>query len=391
MRRLTCFSAIAAIMALIPACKGPEASSAAIGKYAQSLIQDTTQADYQVISATRNRNIHGGIAVIGEPEATLLLSESLIKSDKFDNINGRTSNDGLPDFAGETICPILDRFNGSYSRFIKNGEEETLSEINVRNYAAALDTACFLNSFDTEKIVHKSSAKLVVLSSPLSSAYGYDDIDTLKTLTNSKVQIVSPVHAMLDAAWKACGPGMNVGIWTTPVMLEGGVYTKVFDKMRDSRKDWDARYTVITPGTDSTVTSRFLEFMKKYADGEGKGKLNALIVDDLSVPVDELREAVKSVMAVDQDRYITYLNFLAPDFKVIDLREAVSSACYNYLRKNNSFTHRITYPQVKLYVTAASERDSSYVTVELKDKYLTEDLRNLMIESTPKVFSEYVR
>ena len=390
MRRTLCFSAIMAVLALMPACKGPEARRVAIGQYAQSLISDTSQVAYQIVSATRARNIPGGIAVIGEPEATLLLSEGLMKCDMFDNVNGRKADDGLPDFAGETICPILDKYNGSYSAFIKDGREELLAEINVRNYVAALDTACYLNAYDTEKIVHKTSAKLVVLSSLLASAYGYGDMDTLRSLTNSKVQIISPVHTMLNAAWEACGEGMNLGIWTSPDVLESGVYTKVFDAMREERQDWNARYTAIIPDTAATITARFLDFMKKYADGQDRGRLNAIILDDMSIPADQLREAVKSVMAVDQDRYLTYLNFLDPDFKVIDLRESVSAACYKFLRKSNSFTHRISHPQVQLYVTAASERDSSYVTVGLRDKYLTEDLRNLMIVSTPKIFSEYV-
>lgn len=391
MRSIASFSAVLAVMALIPACKGPQPNNVMVGEYAMGLINDTTQAEYQIISDSRSRNVFGEISVIGEPEASLLISESLITCDEFDNISGHAKSDGLPDFAGETISPILDRFNGSYASLVKGGKEDLLAEINVRNFVAALDTACYLNAFDKDKIVHKSGAKLVILSSVYSSAFGYDDIDTLRSLTNSKVKVISPVHAMLDAAWDACGKGMNIGVWTTPGVLESGVYAKVFDKMRDQRKDMNAKYTVFTPDTASTVTARFLDFLKKYADSEEQGRLQALIVDDLSVPVEELREAVKSVMAVDQDRYITYLNFLAPDFKVIDFRESVSSACFKFMRSNNAFTHKISYPQVNLYVTAASEHDSSYVTVELKDKYLTEDLRNLMIVSTPKIFSEYVR
>ena len=391
MRSIASFSAVLAIMALIPACKGPQANNVVVGEFAMSLINDTTQTEYQIISANRSRNVFGDISVIGEPEASLLISECLLTYDKFDNISGHAKSDGLPDFAGETISPMLDKFNGSYGRIVTSGREELLAEINVRNFAAALDTACYLNAFDKDKIVHKSRAKLVVLSSVFSSAFGYDDIDTLGVLTSSKVKVISPAHAMLDAAWEACGEGMNIGIWTTPDVLESGVYAKVFDKMRDQRKDRNAKYTVFTPDTASTVTARFLDFMKKYADSEEQGRLQALIVDDLSVPVEELREAVKSVMAVDQDRYITYLNFLDPNFKVIDMRESVATACFKFMRNNNAFTHKISYPHVNLYVTAASEHDSSYVTVELKDKYLTEDLRNLMIVSTPKIFSEYVR
>lgn len=393
MKRITSLFVVASAVALLPACQSTETANKTIGEYASSLIADTTQATYQIISSSREKNNHGSIAIIGEPGNALLLSEYMIQCDRFDNINGKNNPDGLPDFAGETISPILDSYNGSYADIIKKGKEGYLSEINIRNFAAALDTACYLNSYDTDKIVHKSGAKLVVLSSSYSSAFGYDDIDTLRTLTNSKTHVISPVHAMLDEAWSLCGEGMNIGIWTTSDVPGSDIYASVFEKERELRSDFNAKYTVISPDTSSTITCRFLDFMKKYIDSSdgNNPKLQAILIDDLSVDIDELEDAVKSVLAVEQDSYITYLNFLDSNLKLIDFRGSVSSACYKYLRQNNAFTHKISYPAVNIYVTAASERDSSYVTLELKDKYLTEEIRNLMIVSTPKIFSEYVR
>ena len=392
MKRTIILAASTCIAMLLASCKGPEVQGEKVGEYTQSLISDTTQNAYQIISLSRNKNIQGNIAVIGEPEFTLLVSENLVKSDMFDNINGKLNPDGLPDFAGETICPTLDSFNSPYASFLTAGKEDALSGVNVYNFVAALDTACYLNAYDTEKILHKSRAKLVVLSSLYSSSYGKKDIDTLRVLTNSRVQIVAPVNAMLDQAWELCGNGLNLGVWTSKNILESGIYPEAIEDEKDSRKDLAASYAVIAPDTASTVAGRFLDFMKQYsASGDAVKKLSAIVVDDMSVPVDELREAVKSVMAVDQDRYLTYLNYMSPDLKVIDLREAVATACYRILRSQNIFTHKIAYPQVKLYVTTASERDKSYVTLELKDKYLPEDLRQFMITNTPNIFAEYVR
>lgn len=385
-------SASVVIVAAFAGCKNAETTSGAVGRFASSLIADTTIAEYQIISASRERRTQGSIAVTGEPDEVLQISEYLVQCDMFDNISGRNAPDGLPDFAGETVSPYLDVYNSPYGRFLDRGDRgEILSETSVRNFAAALDTACFLNAYDADKIVHKSASKIVVMASRLAALHGLGDIDTLSLLTRSKVKVVSPVRAMIDEAWRLCGSGMNAAVWTTQEVLDRDVYGLSFERIKTERGDRNADCFTYVPDTAYTVTARFLDLMKKYAEYSGGKRLQALLVDDLSVSASELRDAVKSVMAVDQDRYITYLNYIDPAFRVIDLREAVAQLCYRYLRTSNSFTHKISYPKVDMFVTAASERDSSYVVIELKDRYLTQELRDYMIVHTPKIFEEYVR
>ena len=401
---------------LAASCGNRSSGSRYVTPYVVQMLADTTSYDYQVVSSYDATDRNGTLTIIGEPEETLLLTEMMMTSDRFNNISATLRPDGLPDFSGETFAPILDRANAPYEGYIAHGNEDFLSELTVRNFVAALDTACFLSSYDKDRLMHKAPAKMIILSSSLSAAYGYWDIDTLCTLSSRAIPVFSAPQAMLDHAWDRHGEGLNLGVWTTRKTLGAGVWSTVFPRIASRHHDAKATYEVFCPDSTVTVHDRFFEFMHKYAAAGNSAKLSALLLDDYSIDADSLRAVVDAVMQVDQDNYITYRNFLADDFEIIDAGSAVSSVCYLYLRKANRFTHRIAYPDVKMYVTAPSNElpetayspdgwmnaefrynravgvaESSYSLVELKDKHLTTELRDLMIVSTPKIFSNYVR
>lgn len=397
-------------------CGGRPSGGHRLTPYVAGLLADTAAYDYRVVSAYDAAAKDGTIAVIGEPEETLLLTEQLMGSDRFNNITGTRRPDGLPDFAGETFAPILDRANAPYDGYIAAGNEDFLAELTVRNFVAALDTACFLSAYDKDRLVHKAGAKIVVLSSSLAAAYGYWDIDSLCVSASRRVPLFSVPQAMLDCAWERHGEGLNVGIWTTRKKLGAGVWSTVFPRIASRHRDPQATHEVFSPDSAVTVRDRFFEFMHRYASAGNTAKLSALLLDDGSVEADSLRAVVSAVMNVDQDNYIMYRNWLADDFEVIDPAGAVSAVCYACLRETNRFTHRIAYPEVRMYVTApandlpdgaytpdgwlnarfrygrtAGAEEAGYSVVELKDKHLTESLRELMMVRTPKIFSNHVR
>ncbi|MBR1406532.1 MAG: hypothetical protein IJ578_06325 [Bacteroidales bacterium] len=384
--------------------------------YVAGLLSDTTSYDYGILSMFNPANKAGSIAVIGEPEDALFLTEQLLTSDRYDNIDGALRPDGLPDFAGEIFAPVLDVANAPYGGYFTHGNEDYLSEITVRNFLAVLDTACFLSSYDTDRLVHKAPAKMVVLASSYSTAYGYFNIDTLCHVAGRDVPVIPLTRAMLDAAWNRYGNGINVGIWTTGDVLGAGIWSAAFPYAARRHGDAKATYSVFCPDSSATVLDRFMNYMQMYAAAGNTAKISALVLDDPAVPLDSLRAAVSSVMKVDRDSYITWRNLLADDFEIIDAGSAVASACYAYLRENNRFTHKVAYPDVKVYATApvnglpetaygpdgwlteefrynraSNVGDPTYSLVELKDKYLTEELRDRMIVRTPKLFSLYVQ
>lgn len=401
---------------LAVSCGDRQSGGRYVTPYALRMLADTSSYDHKVLSSYDVTAKNGTIVLIGEPEETLLLTEMMAGSDRFNNISATLRPDGLPDFAGETFAPILDRANAPYDGYFAHGNEDFLSELTVRNFIAALDTTCYLNAYDRERLVHKSGAKMVILSSSLAAAYGYWDIDTLCASASRPVPVFSTIQAMLDHAWDRHGDGLNLGVWTTHKALGAGVWSTVFPRIASRHHDPEAAYEVFCPDSTVTVHDRFFEFMHMYTAAGNTAKLSALVLDDYAVDADSLRSVVEAVMQVDQDNYITYRSLLADDFEVIDAASAVSSVCYLYLRATNRFTHRIAYPEVKLYVTAPSNElpedayspdgwmnagfrynravdvsEPSFLLMELKEKHLTGSLRDMMLVRTPKIFSDYVR
>lgn len=122
----------------------------------------------------------GVIALTGDPKLCLQVSEKLMTSDEFDNIDGKKNPDGLPDFAGETIVSLLDFANSPYEGYLSTDEGMTfLRELTVRNAVSLLDTSCSINPYDKASRVSKGSPKLLLICSPVLADYGGDDVSDL--------------------------------------------------------------------------------------------------------------------------------------------------------------------------------------------------------------------
>lgn len=119
----------------------------------------------------------GSIVLIGEPAVCLRTGEMMMVCDEFDNIDARKSNDGLPDFAGETLVPILDFSDTSaaYDTSDKKSQER-LRDRAVRNAVAAL------------RIPH--GCKIIVICSPALSEYGGGDVADLFERIGCNVPVI---------------------------------------------------------------------------------------------------------------------------------------------------------------------------------------------------------
>lgn len=93
------------------------------------------------------------------------MTEALSCCDYFDNVDGRSVPDGLPDFAGETLDLICDSANAPYEGYVAKGNENYLKELNFKNFLSALDTTCAVGQFDKNSLTRKQSSKIVILAS----------------------------------------------------------------------------------------------------------------------------------------------------------------------------------------------------------------------------------
>jgi len=137
----------------------------------------------------------GSVVLIGEPDICVRTGEELLSADQFDNIDGRPVPDGLPDFAGETFCIVLDCANAPYDGYVSRNIP-FLRETAMRQTVFALDTLCRTNLYVPSAVSVKRPAKALVLCS--------DDIirETLPDILDflDRIRVDIPIVFATDSA-----------------------------------------------------------------------------------------------------------------------------------------------------------------------------------------------
>ena len=320
-------------------------------RYVQDIVSDTAGHDFGILRQARGRGTEGTVAIIGEPETALFLAERFLTADRFNNITGRRAMDRLPDFAGERISAYLDEVNAPYSALTPE-KGDSLREVTVRCVLAALDTASRIRSFNADALEPKQPAKLLVLSSTLCHKYGYADVDTLLKMASLPLPVVTPVASLLDEAFSRPAKHLNIGVWTDPKTLESGVFAQAFEKRAAALdKDVLATLQAFSPDGDGDLGDRFCSFLEKYFHKGTAFPLSVLCIDDYGVDVALLNRKLEEIRRMESPETMELNKLLAPDFRFVDLTEALTDDVYRILRSRNLFTHDIAYPRMDAFQT----------------------------------------
>ena len=300
----------------------------------------------------------GSIAIVGEPEQTLTLARLFQSIDAVDNIDGREKRDSLPDFAGEQFDVILDVSGAPYSHYVPGGLD-SLREAAVQGAMFAWDSTCLKYSMGRDKL-RKSRAKILIFSSPLHSAYGLFDVDTLKQLCSGKCYIVTPVETSLQ---HAAGHGAsNIAVWASLEVRMSGAYESAYEEM-----GLEGSVTAITPESAFDVRTEFRDLLRQYS-ATGK-PLDALVLADYSVDKKPLESelALIRTAATEEDAALSHM--LAQDFVIIDPGTSLTADIYKYMRSGNLFTHRIARPAVRWFETSENNAGDPAI-VEVSTSYV---------------------
>jgi len=393
MQRTLAAALAGALLLMAPSCARRGISTEGdICQYARDVLADTSARAFHLLRDFDPKDPEGSIAIVGEPGEVMAITEYMLSCDRYSNISGATTPDGLPDFSGETLSPVLDIANSPYSKLCQGEDGLPLREVAVRNFLSCLDTVCYMTILDTVPTVPRQKAKMVVLSCSYTAAFGLSDIDTLRSLSGSDIPIVSAPNAMVRYSCAHAGnKDVNIGVWASKEILLSGVYASVFTRESERRGLGKIPYEVFSADSASDVKGRFTEFLHRYSLSGNTAKLTSLIIDDPSVPLSELEEVVDRMRTSDDDRDIAYSSMLSDDFVCVDPSTAIAWSCFRQMRSANTFTHAVAYPDMKGYATAKREDGESYVMVELLDRYLPSSLALEMEEKAPNMFSLYVR
>ena len=382
----------------------------------ERILSDTTRAEFRPLSSFDPKSTDGVISLFGTPYEVARMTEYLLSADNFNNVDGSFKADSLPDFAGEMFSPVLDLANSPYQDYIDVDSEMLLEDIVARAFLSALDTAVFRSPSDTLPTYPRKKAKIVVFTSSLFSALGAADVDTLNAVSGRKIPVIFAPAAMAEYLYIRHSKGMNVGVLTTPAVLGAGVYSSVFPKVLKEHADQKSTYSVFCPDTVRSEAGKLRSFLSMYGTSGVGGPLTAIIVDDASVDMDAMREAVDALVSSDAPQDVALKSHLAKDFELVSPDKAVAAVCYRLMRNRNIFTHKIAYPDAECFVTVPSysvspavldamgafahgykydripdEGVSAFSVVPMKDDYFSRAFLEYLENYTPNLFSLYVR
>lgn len=304
----------------------------------------------------------GSIALIGDPADVITLARRFQGSDQRDNIDGREHRDSLADFAGETFDAILDAYNAPYAHFMaENSSTDSLREVAVTAALAAWDTTCNRLATDHKALLRKASAKMLIFTSSLQEEYGLFDVDTLLQLTGGKCKILTPVNILLENAIQ--GGALNIAVWASRPVRQSRTWEHAFEKMGRP----DVRLHVFTPEQALDVRTQLRNILRQY---QTTGlPLDALIIDSYSVNLGPLRSELDMIRRCGTEEDAAFDKMLSARFGFYEPADAFIRTTYEFLRKENLFSHRIARPQVKYYETAESDA-GHVVLVEAAASYV---------------------
>ena len=301
------------------------------------------------------------ITLIG-PEFTCdRLAEQLSFRDRQDNVDGRMVPDGLPDFAGETFACIEDVT--PYASILESQGAEALRTQTVFRALAAVDTTVSISPYDLEGLSAKPSSKLIVLADPFLCEYGGSDVDTLFHSNGCRVEVISPIEKMIERAFAQSGRAdLTIGVLCDPQLDSADIYEKIFARKAAERSRRGASLVSIGVGQRDSVLYAFLD---RYQTAGYVQPLDVILVDDLSVDVDQLKIELAQIVSVMNESSMTLGRLVSRDFFFLDALETVSGQCYSFLRENNMFTHNIAKPQVTVFrpVRKPESEDGSIILI----------------------------
>lgn len=333
------------------------------------MIADTSCVEHTILDAYQNDR-NGTVAVFGPSEKTLMLTDFLVGCDIFDNVDGKSQTDWLPDFAGETFVGYMDVLNGLYCDFFTSGRERELREFVVRGAVAAVSSNSYQTVFSSAPTAVKTPSKVFILSSSFASL-AESDVDTLFSAMGKSLPVITPVNALVDKAVSLSRDGCAAGLWADSDVLASGVYADAFHKASIRLGQPVAEYVGFSPEPGGDALSDILSFLDMYVLSGAASPLSVLLLDPLqmSYRASGYKDAVATIRS--DAEYASYRRLLSDGFVVVDAMTAIAESCYRLMREKDLFTHRIAYPEKVEYTLVASEEEEvPFKYVELTTAYV---------------------
>lgn len=345
------------IFCLAFSCKPQEKASRPTIKMVEDILLNKNSKEYALLSLPPKPS--GDIAIIGNQTACEELGDYLLQFDSFDNVDGSSKSDDLPDFAGETFLFIQE--DGS----LRNIDTLELRRQTVLKVLASLDTLVHLSPYDVEGVNGKKPAKLIIFNDPYMTKYGLFDVDTLFRRIGSEIKVCSSIDLSIDKVFKdRKDKAQNIAILYNPKLYEGELILNRF--LERAPKTQGSKYLAFpVTRSDSLLYYTVEDLMTRDVC------LDALIVDDYSVNIDELKLEYADMISVLNQSSLNTSKYFSDYFQIIDTKELVAEYCFNLLRKDNLFTHTIAFPQL-YFLNAVQSKNNDGNILLIPNTYVQE-------------------
>lgn len=341
-------SALLAVSFLVSACNVPVGTLKPVVPLVHEILADRNSPEFGILESCTTPDKYGAVFIMGSEADCEFFSSALLNCDSRDNIRGNYVPDGLLDFSGEKICSVVDFAGGDYSSYPAAGLDDSLATQMVRLSLLAIDTLCYMSPYDLKGLAEQPRAKIVLLASSYADTYGMYDVDSLFKASGCGVFVVNPLTEMKKSAFSR--GTANVGVLAPGENLPSGLY-------RDC-----VAFPAVRKGKD--VLTGFLD---SYLAAGYSRPLDALIVDDYSVNCDSLAVSLSRIRSVMNEESILYSPLISENFKIIDPRTVVCSVCFDILRRDNLFAHRISLPRFEKYMTV---RRPEMILIPYNERYI---------------------
>ncbi len=355
------FLALALPLSLLPSCGRKVVERRPTIPYVRAVLADKSGREMSILKRHALPPVQADVSYVGPSSLGESFAELLREYDRRDNVDGSFRPDGLPDFAGETIDCIADD-----SLAVPSPDSSDIAFIRervVRNALCALDTALHISPYDIEGLGSKNSSKLIVLGTPVLARYGMFDVDTLWRSSGCAVPVFSPIEIAFDEVLGRSGPAlMNVGVIYDPRTSSPEIYRELFAQAcRRHSRNGSLCFPLSSEGRDSLVLCLLDAYVKS---GHG-GILDAIIIDDMQVDPEAVKNEVAMTVSVMNETSMTYGRLLSKNFEVESSFELTAREIYNYFREKNLFTHNIAKPQVQTFrpVPRPQAEDASVILI----------------------------
>lgn len=350
--------AAAAVIFFLTRSKGASSGFSPVG-YVQEILDDSQGYGQRLLKGFRSIDRNGAIFILGTPDYCGPLSDAFLGSERFDNIDGSSTSDGLPDFAGETVCSVA--CFSDFEALASAPDDAPIRELAVRSVLSAMDTLCYVSPYDLDGLGRKSLPKLIILASPYVSQKGLSDLDTLFAVSGCSIPVLEPVNVLAGSVPPAPRKkGRTIGVIDSSNM---GCYAALLRQV-----DSCVQYGDIPSKHALTA------FLDRYMSDGHSAPLDVLLVNDPGLDAEQLREDYARVSSVMNEESLTYGNLFAKDFRIVDAREALTSAAYSIMRSRNLFTHSLSAPACSRYMLIPREKaEEGLMFMEYNERFIPAD------------------